>query len=898
MKIRRKIKVYGIVQGIGFRPFVKRAADRFRICGDVCNKGSYVEIHAEGAAEDLQKFRKSLTEDAPSVSHIVRIEEHPEVPHGETEFRIIESVAESGEMFVSPDLAVCPECKKELFDPKNRRYLHPFINCTNCGPRLTILDSMPYDRVRTTMRKFSMCKECSYEYTHPSTRRYHAQPVCCNADGPELMLIENRFSEDGNNSVGNQMTKTQAIQITKTNQRDATLKKADLAEADTSDGEEAEKKIANRDRVLKRAREILRKGGILAVKGIGGFHLACDAANEEAVQRLRTLKKRPMKPFAVMMRDLETVKRECEILPGEEEILDGVEKPILILKKKQCADVRKEEMRDGQQIPGLAASVAPDNPTVGVMLPYAPVQLLLFQYPDGKPMTDMLVMTSGNPSGAPICRTTEEAVRYLSSMCDAILTNNRDILTRADDSVMQFEAGKPYMIRRSRGYAPLPFAGQEELKGKVLAVGGELKNTFVLAKNELYYPSAYIGDLEDVRSIDALTDTIPRMERLLEIQPEIVACDLHPGYHSTAFAKKYAKDHNLSLFQVQHHYAHILSCMAENDYEGKVIGISFDGTGYGTDGTVWGGEFLLASPENFVRLGSIKPFLQAGGDAASKEGWRIAVSLLYRMHAREQKTGMSYSHNNSYNINNIEETLTDEQKKQVREAVREDVLALRLCDERSLSVELFMLEHNMNCVESTSAGRLFDAVSAILGIRRKSTFEGEASMALEYASDPDAAAITHPEMILIRDEKTEQDNDTKVQKKWTKGEAGENPETNPEREIGCSGRSFIFRDDDLIRKLLEEIKKGTSTSVLAGGFHTYLAEMILEGARYCRDLTGVTTVALSGGCFQNLLLLRKCKKLLREDGFQVLTHSLVPPNDGGIALGQAWAAMRRCRIGD
>lgn len=898
LKIRRKIKVYGIVQGIGFRPFVKRTADRFCICGDVCNKGSYVEIHAEGAAEDLQKFRKSLTEDAPSVSHIVRIEEHPEVPHGETEFRIIESVAESGEMFVSPDLAVCPECKRELFDPKNRRYLHPFINCTNCGPRLTILDSMPYDRVRTTMRKFPMCKECSYEYTHPSTRRYHAQPVCCNADGPELMLIENCFSEDGNNSAGNQMTKTQTMQITKVNQRNATLRKTDLAEAGTPDGDEAKERIANRDRVLKRAREILRNGGILAVKGIGGFHLACDAANEDAVQRLRTLKKRPMKPFAVMMRDLETVKRECEILPGEEEILDGVEKPILILKKKRCDNMQTEAVQNRQQIPSLASSVAPDNPTVGVMLPYAPVQLLLFQYPDGKSMTDMLVMTSGNPSGAPICRTTEEAVRYLSPMCDAILTNNRDILTRADDSVMQFEEGKPYMIRRSRGYAPLPFTGQE-VKGQVLAVGGELKNTFVLAKNELYYPSAYIGDLEDARSIDALSDTVPRMERLLEIQPEIVACDLHPGYHSTAFAKKYAKDHNLPLLQVQHHYAHILSCMAENDYEGKVIGISFDGTGYGTDGTVWGGEFLLASPENFVRLGSIEPFRQAGGDAASKEGWRIAVSLLYRMHTREQKMTTGHAHNNSHAIN-IEETLTDEQKKSVREAVREDALALQLCDERSLSVELFMLEHNMNCVESTSAGRFFDAVSAILGIRRKSTFEGEASMALEYASDPDVAAITHPEMILIREEKTEQDNDAKEQKKHTKEETREKSETNSERkkEDVYSGRRFVFRDDDLIRKLVEEQKKGTSVSALAGEFHTYLAEMILEGARHCRDLTGVTTVALSGGCFQNLLLLRKCKKLLREDGFQVLTHSLVSPNDGGIALGQAWAAMKRCQRGD
>lgn len=859
LKIRRKIKIYGIVQGIGFRPFVKRTADRFCIAGDVCNKGSYVEIHAEGTAADVESFQKSLREDAPEASHIIRMETEKELPRNEHEFRIIKSVAESGEMFVSPDLAVCPECKKELFDPENRRYLHPFINCTNCGPRLTILDSMPYDRVRTTMGRFPMCGSCRYEYTHPSTRRFHAQPVCCNEDGPQLRLIPVKPTTD-NHSL---MAAEKAVDASRTQKR---------------------------DRILTEARKILRNGGILAVKGIGGFHLACDASNEDAVLRLRRLKRRPMKPFAVMMRDMETVRRECEILPGEEEILDGTEKPILILKKRWTEQDRtfpedqkieesietgsreiykKKEHTADAEAASLAGAVAPDNPTVGVMLPYAPVQLLLFSFPDGKPMTDMLVMTSGNPSGAPICRTTEEAVKYLSPMCDAILTNDREILTRADDSVMQFEDGEPYMIRRSRGYAPLPFFGQEHLKGQVLAVGGELKNTFVLAKNELYYPSAYIGDMEDARSVKALSETIPRMERLLEIKPDAVACDLHPGYHSTAFAEKYAADHHLPLLKIQHHYAHILSCMAENGFDGEAIGISFDGTGYGTDGTVWGGEFLKTSLEGFVRLGSMEPFLQAGGDAASKEGWRIAVSLLYQMFMAED----SYTEIGEKKSGN---TSTEIQKQRAAEKVMEAAGWLDLCDERSLRAELFLLDHRMNCIESTSAGRLFDAVSALLGIRRKSTFEGEASMALEYAADPDAEPAAVPEAECFSEP----------------GAAGE------KTGGGYSDRKFVYRNEVLFRNLLDGMRSKKPVSSLAGGFHSYMAEVVLDGAERCRDLTGISTVALSGGCFQNLLLLEKCKKLLRENGFHVLTHSLTAPNDGGIALGQAGAAMNWLNSGN
>ena len=633
-RIRLRIRVYGIVQGIGFRPFVARLADECKICGSVCNKGSFVEIFAEGSREAVFSFYKALPERAPAVSAIVRIDQKELPPEGAERFLIIKSSREAGEIFVSPDLAICPACRKELFDPSNKRYLHPFINCTDCGPRLTILDSMPYDRVRTSMGVFPMCPDCEREYKDPRT--------CCNDCGPKVYI------------PGREETGPDAIRL---------------------------------------VRKVIREGGIAAIKGIGGFHLCCDATSDSAVARLRALKHRPAKPFAVMMRDIRTVERECEIPEGFRGFLEGVQKPILILDRK-----------DGGRISPL---VAPDNPTVGVMLPYAPIQMLLFSYPEeesgcakageGNPvsakaadagpvkteMPDAFVMTSGNPSGAPICKDDDEAVRYLSPMCDVILSNDRMIRLRADDSVMQAVRGKPYMIRRSRGYAPLPVVLPEGSKGELLAVGGELKNTFALAKDELVYPSAYIGDLADLRSVNALSAAVERMEELLETKPRAVVCDLHPRYNSSAFAEELS----LPVIRVQHHFAHILSCMAENRWTDPCIGISFDGTGYGTDGTVWGGEFLIASPDHFIRAGSLEPFTQSGGDLASREGWRVAVSLLYDAAESDQEA---------------------------ESAVR----TLGLCTEAELKMQTFMRRSGVNSVQSTSAGRVFDAVSAMLGIRR------------------------------------------------------------------------------------------------------------------------------------------------------------------------------------
>lgn len=770
---RYRIRLYGIVQGVGFRPFVSRTAAAHHLSGSVCNKGSFVEVFVQGTGTELSAFIRSLKTDAPERSAILKTDETKIPPvDGEQDFCIIESAKEKGQIFVSPDIATCDKCREELFDPQNRRYLHPFINCTACGPRLTILDSMPYDRERTSMKEFPMCPECSWEYTHAESRRYDAQPVCCNDCGPELYTL-------------------------KTEQR-------------LSGGE-----------ALRYVRSVIRKGGIAAVKGIGGFHLCCDAADSKAVARLRQLKDRPFKPFAVMAKNFTVVERECVLEPGTAEVLNGPQKPIVLLKRR----------------PGgrLCDGIAPGNPSVGMMLPYAPVQMLLFSYPDGLGMPDCFVMTSGNRRGAPICRTDEDARAELSPLCDVILSNNRTIRTRADDSVMAFYNGSPYMIRRSRGYAPLPFIMSKKRKGNVLGIGGELKNTFCLAHEDLFYPSAYIGDLSDVRSVTALTEAVVRMEELLETKPQAVGCDLHPRYNSTAVAESLG----IPVVPVQHHYAHILSCMAENDCTDTVIGVSFDGTGYGSDGTIWGGEFLRADCRGFERAGSIAPFIQAGGDLSSREGWRCAAALLL----------------DSFDGN----------EDQARAAAAQ----LALCTDGEFSVVCSMIRNKLNTVTSTSAGRLFDAVSAVLGLKKTSTFEGEASMALQFAAEKELS-----------------DSKTDVTALF------EPPVPGTELTVGSDG-FFTLNTTALFNNIVQARINGADTGRLALVFHVRLAYLIAAACRRLRRTTGLTTVALSGGVFQNLLLLDRTKKQLEKDGFSVLIHSLVPPNDGGIALGQAVAVMEK-----
>lgn len=749
------IRVYGIVQGVGFRPFVSREASDLGLCGTVANKGSYVEIHAQGSEKAVEDLKKALENRPPERSVIMEIiSAHFDEPPFDS-FEIIDSEKEKGDIFVSPDIAVCEKCKGELFDKTNRRFHHPFINCTQCGPRLTIMDSMPYDRVRTTMADFPMCKDCEDEYTDPATRRYDAQPVCCNKCGPEVYII------------GSEKKGAQAITA---------------------------------------AREAVMAGKIIAVKGIGGFHLCCDAKNEGAVKRLRELKNRPAKPLAVMLKDISAARRECNFGEVQEKLLTGWQKPIVLLDKKTNGS--------------LCESVAPDNPTVGVMLPYAPLHLLLFDYDDGVEMTDSLVMTSGNVCGAPICRNDEDALSEIAGFCDLILSHNRRILIRSDDTVMDTFEGKPYIIRRSRGYAPLPVMTSCGDKGQTLAIGGELKNTFCIRKGSLYYLSSYVGDMADIRTVKALEESVKRMCELLEATPQNVVCDMHPKYNTVAFAEGL----DLPLKKVQHHYAHILSCMAENDYSEKVIGVSYDGTGFGTDGTIWGGEILLCDRTGFERMGSIKPFMQVGGDLSSKEGWRIAAMI----------AGSAYG-----------------------ESGGEICEKLGICTAKEYKLLSIMAEKKVNAVSSTSAGRLFDAASAVLGIRRSSTFEGEASMALQFAAEKfsrEPFGIYEPMEKLTAEKE---------------------------------GRIMLCTQA-LIKRLCQGMQNSEDKNRLAYEFHSLLADMTAQACRTISERTGVKVCALSGGVFQNKLLLKMVKCRLEKMGLRVLIHSLVPANDGGIALGQAF----------
>ena len=734
------IKVFGIVQGVGFRPFVSRIANANNIVGNVSNRGSYVEIFAQGAEVALKNFLKDLNESAPERSAILKVDVNHLPDKNFSDFQIIDSVHEVGDIFVSPDIAVCDKCAAELFDKNNRRYLHPFINCTACGPRLTILKNMPYDRERTSMSDFPMCDACAEEYFNPDSRRYDAQPVCCNDCGPEVYLL-------GKNLRGHE--------------------------------------------AIKHVRKILASGGIVAIKGIGGFHLACDAKNFNAVNRLRNSKTRPTKPFAVMFKNISAVEREC-ILTAEQKIfLESPQKPIVLLQKKSGS---------------IAENVAPDINRLGVMLPYTPLHLLIFDFPDTiKNFPDALIMTSGNPSGVPISIDDDDALKNLE--CDAILSHNRKILLRADDSVMDFIDNRPSMIRRSRGYAPLPIFYDSDKKVQVLAIGGELKNIFCLAKDNLLYASPYIGDVSNLQTVEVLDNSIRRMSDLLEIKPEVIVCDLHPRYQTTMLAEKISAELNIPLIKIQHHYAHILSCMAENNFHGEVIGAAFDGTGYGIDGTIWGGEFFICDFSGYERVAHVKRFIQAGGDKSAREGWRIALSL----------------------INNLD-------------IARE----LNLASDAELNGQKFLLDNKLNCVESTSVGRIFDAVAAVLGICKISTYEGEAAMRLQTAAE-------------------------RSNKKF---------------------RADFLTTDKIFKEILSRRLNGENIFDLARFFHDSLAEMT---AQICEELsfkTKINTVALSGGVFQNSLLCSLTTEKLRSRGLKILRHEMIPPNDGGICIGQAVHALQ------
>ena len=820
-KYVKHIKVYGIVQGVGFRPTVSRHAMESKITGSVCNRGPYVEIYACGRDEEINVFLDLLKHKPPKRSAILKIDVKDVSPEDENyekllalnEFEIIESKKTAGEIFVSPDIAICDECKEELFDKNNRRYLHPFINCTSCGPRLTILDNLPYDRHRTSMKIFPMCKECDSEYHSSESRRYDAQPVCCNDCGPAYYMLDMETGKP----------EDEFLNFEKSG------KYKNVGEFSLN--------------TIKRARNLLKDGKIIAVKGIGGFHLCCDGTNEEAVKRLRVLKNRPVKPFAVMMKNMDVVNRECEVDENQKEILDGYQKPILLLDKKNSDETK------------LADSISIDNESVGVMLPYAPVQMLLFDAGDDDEFTDILVMTSGNVSGAPISHNDEEAYAEIRGFVDAILTNNRDIRIRTDDSVMDFFMGEPMMIRRSRGYAPIPYMTSSDFKGEVLAIGGELKNTFCIAKNNIFYPSSYVGDLADYRTVKALKDSIKRMLDLLECKPEIIVCDKHPKYNSTMVAEELSEELGIKLEYVQHHYAHILSNMACNDFLEENIGVSFDGTGYGDDDTIWGGEILTCNLDGFTRETHIKPFFQMGGDSSSKEGFKIAVSIIFSLFEKEE--------------------------------AYECIEKLNLCEKKDLNLLYMMFDKKMNGVNSTSMGRLFDAVSAVLGIRNKSTFEGESAIYLEYAAEnyleskkvkPDYKDKNCMDMYDAIDKLT--------------SEIVDGYKTDSLCNDGLTYKD-INETDKLFADIIRLKMEGKDSGELSFLFHKKISEMVVASVKTISSKNNIKTVTLSGGVFQNKLLTYLTKGALEKDGFKVLTHKLLPANDGGIALGQALYGMNK-----
>jgi hydrogenase maturation protein HypF len=764
---RYRLEVNGIVQGVGFRPFVYKLANSLALTGMVTNTTDGVRIEVEGAADALELFVSRLVSDAPALAVIETVRKEKLEPAGYGEFSIQASVSgESLNTLISPDLSTCADCREELFDPADRRYRYPFINCTNCGPRFTIVCGVPYDRHNTTMADFAMCPVCGAQYGDPADRRYHAQPLCCCDCGPELTLTDAKGAEAAGRNAA-----------------------------------------AGRD-PAGMAAELLAAGKILAVKGLGGYHLVCSALDREAVAELRRRKYRDEKPFALMARDLETAGKYCEINESERRLLQSAASPIVLLPKKADAE--------------LPEQLAPGNSSLGIMLPYTPVHLLLFFKEREKPSCcpEILVMTSGNKSDEPICYKDSDAYERLGGIADYFLTNNRPIRTRTDDSVVRSFRDGVYPIRRSRGYAPAPVLADRVIlpanPPSVLAVGGELKNTFCLTKGNRFFISPHIGDLENVETLQSFEDGIRHYKELFDIAPAVVAHDLHPGYLSTQYAQTLD---NMVKVPVQHHHAHIAACMAENNLSGEVIGVAFDGTGYGEDGAIWGGEFFTGDCGHFGRAAHLEYFRLPGSEAAVREPWRAAAACLYQA---------------GY-----------------------DLTCLKGVEEEKRLFLKGMLEKSFNSPLTSSMGRLFDAVAALAGIRLVNRFEGQAAIELEHAAA---------------------------------GKTGASYRYSLQKKEGLY--TIGFRE--MIGEIMDDVSAGTAQSAISGRFHGTVACMVEEVCCRIRKEKGPDRVVLSGGVFQNMLLLATCMNKLEMQGFKVYIHRKVPANDGGISLGQAVIAMARC----
>ncbi len=786
--VRFRVRVTGLVQGVGFRPNVHRLATGLGLAGHVGNDTEGVFAEVEGPAPALDAFLARIVVEAPGPARIDDLRTEAIPATGEEGFAIVESRGHAAaRTFVSPDLATCDDCLTELFDPADRRARYPFINCTNCGPRFTITQRLPYDRPNTTMRGFAMCEDCAAEYHDPLDRRFHAQPVACAICGPRL-----RF-EAGLDGAANPV-----------------------------DGSDA---------ALAAAQAALLRGDIVAVKGLGGYHLACDAGSDAAVERLRVRKQRIGKPFAVMVRDLAAAESVAELTHAERRLLASTQRPIVLVRRLGAA--------------GISRHVAPGNPRIGLLLPYTPLHHLLFApvpaTDHAPPAPDALVMTSGNLTDEPICFDDADARTRLGAIADAWLLHDRPIHVPCDDSVLQIDpaTGEELPLRRSRGYAPLPVRLPFSAP-PTLAVGGELKNTFCLASGRDAFMSQHIGDMGGLETWSAFERSTAQIAGLYGIHAEVVAADAHPAYQTRRWAELAAQGLDagsdagttgeLLLVEVQHHHAHVASVMAEHGLPAaaRVIGVAFDGTGYGDDKTIWGGEILVAGYSSFERAGSLSPVPLPGGDAAIRRPCRVALAHLWA-------AGIGWD---------------------------DDLPAVAALRPEERAVLARQLERGVGCVPTSSMGRLFDAVSSLLGLRHDATYEAEAAMELQWAAE--AAMARGPGT------------------SWRYGFS-----------LTQSATGIELEPAPVLRALLADLRAGVAVDAIAAGFHTAVAVAVGDAASAVRARTGLETVALSGGVFQNTLLAGLARRELESRRFTVLTHRHVPPNDGGLALGQAVVAAAR-----
>ena len=784
------IHITGIVQGVGFRPFVYSLAKHFALTGWVRNTSAGVDIEVDGTKSAIDDFLQALKNELPPLARMDELQVTWRDANGFKTFEIVHSEAVAGAFQpISPDVSLCPDCLRELFDPKDRRYRYPFINCTNCGPRFTIITDIPYDRPNTTMAPFAMCPDCAAEYLNPLDRRFHAQPVACPVCGPHVWLEESNEKREKSNSL--------------------------LISHDSFLHDAA---------AITEAHRLLAEGKIVAIKGLGGFHLACDATNPQAVIELRNRKLRVDKPFALMMPDIETVEKHCFVNDAERELLESRQRPIVLLNRRPESTV--------------AAEVAPRQDTLGVMLPYTPLHYLLLT--DDRSLITALVMTSGNLSEEPIATDNDEARQRLASLADAFLMHNRDIRTRCDDSVVRVLSDQLsvtsdqsritdhwsliiYPLRRSRGYAPDPIQLPFDAPA-LLATGPELKNTFCLTRERYAFLSHHIGDMQNYETLRSFEDGVAHFERLFRIKPEAIAYDLHPDYLSTRYALQRADRENLPTFAVQHHHAHVAACMAEHGLTGEspVIGVAFDGTGYGEDAAIWGGEFLVADYVSYQRPYHLAYFPLPGGDAAIRRPARTALALLWQL-------GLDW----------------DERLPPVKELCYEKRMALRV-----------QLERGLNTPLTSSLGRLFDGAAALAGVRQQVNYEAQAAIEFEALADP--------------------------------LEEGEYPFTVNRPEVQPRPAFEALRADVLA---------GVPLPVISARFHNGLAEMVREVCCRIRSESKLSAVALSGGVWQNQLLLARTLARLHGEGLQVYIHRWAPTNDGGLALGQAAVAIARSKVG-